>query len=193
MHPRKAIRQAFQTRLLGAVTVGPTTTYATSSEDRVFSTMTPPIEIESTLANEGPVTMVYVRHQERREEDYPKSREDGAVKNRLEVSIEVLAVGANVDDTLDDQAELIEALLEDWEIPGFPSADALLIDAQIDVSNAQDRIVGGLFMTYHVNFWTPYRTDTSAAFLPTDVSVRTLGTDQGQIVDDDADEWPAVP
>lgn len=182
-HPRKVLRQAFQSRLLNA----------TPAADRVFDTMTPPIEMKTVLIEEGPVIMVYVRHQERREEDYPKSREDGGVKNRMEVAIEVLATGANVDDTLDDMAEVIEGLIQDWDIPDFPSAQALLIDAQIDVSNAQDHIVGGLFMTFHVNVWTAFRPDASETFLPQEVYARTLETAPDLIVDDAHLVWPAVP
>jgi hypothetical protein len=162
MHPRKAIRAAFKARLLNA----------TACQDRVFATMTPPVDLNGVLSAEGPVMLIYLRHEEEREEDYPADRQDGAFRRRMEVTIEVLAVGAEVDDLLDDIAEEIEALLENWEVPGFPAVDPLLMSSQIDVTDAQDRILGGLFMGYHLKAWSPYRADTSPGWIPTEVFVK---------------------
>lgn len=166
-HPRKAIRQAFKDKLTGTAP-----DFATVAEDRVFDTMTPPIDVEGTIAQEGPVLMVYARHEEIREEDYPITRFDGAVHRRLEVSIEIIAAGANVDDVLDDAAAQVEALIEPWDIPGFQNASVLLVNSQIDVTDVESRIVGGLFMTYHVKYLAPYRPDMTPDFIPDEVSVR---------------------
>lgn len=187
MHPRKQIRGLFKDRLLNG---------GTQCQDRVFDTMTPPIDLQSTIVDEGPVMMVYCRHEESREEDFPTSREDGPQRRRLEISIEVLAVGTSeeeVDDRLDDIAEEIEALIEAWEIPGFLNADPLLVDTQIDVTDTQQRIVGGLFMSYHLKYWTLYRPQADEPFLPDDVFSAPNASAPDQIVDDDHDEWPAVP
>lgn len=186
IHPRKAIRGLFKDKLTGT---GPS--WATAAQDRVYDTMTPPIDIESTIAAEGPVLMVYCREEDMREEDYPVSRFDGAVRRRLKVDIEVIATGVNVDDFLDDVAAQIEALIEPWDIPGFENADVLLISTNIDVAAAQERIVGGIFMIYHVKYWAPYRPDTTPAFIPDEVSVRPRdGVDPDVvsefIIDDDA-------
>jgi hypothetical protein len=184
-HPRKLIRAAIKDRLTG---VEPD--YPTAAQDRVFDTMTPPVNLES-LVDEGPVIMAYTRNEEIRHEDYPASRLDGAVRRRLDLHIEALTVGANVDDALDDLAEQIEALLENWEPEGFKSARIELKESEINVTDVGDRIFGGLFMTYEIAYWTKYREDTDPGFLADDVSVVARFTLPPEpIVDDDEDGVP---
>lgn len=155
MHPRKALREAFKQRLINA----------TACEDRVFSTMTPPIDLES-IVEEGPVMLIYLHREESREEDYTVMGEDGAKRRRPELTIEVLATGSNVDDVLDDIAEVIESRVENWEIPGFPAVDPLLISSQINVTDTHERIYGGIYMNFHMKVWSDYRKDNAPGWMP---------------------------
>lgn len=152
-HPRKQIRAAVKALLLGTEGNRPT-----ACEDRVFDTMTPPVELDS-LVTEGPVLLAYTRNEEIRHEDYPAAGIDGALRRRLDLQIEVLATGAMVDDTLDDIAAQIEALLEDWTPPNFQNARIELKDTDINVTDLGERVLGGLFLTYEIAYYTPYRVD----------------------------------
>lgn len=177
MHPRRQIREAVVQRLIGTAP-----DYNTAGQDRVFSGMTPPVNIES-LMEEGPVIMAYCRNEEIRHEDYPTARLDGAVRRRLDLQIEALSVGSSLDDKLDDLAEQIEALLEDWTPAGFESARIELKDSEINVSNVGESIFGGIFLTYEIAYWTHYRPDTEDDFLPDDVFAAIRGDAPDKVVD----------
>lgn len=160
-HPRKIIRASVKSRLLGAAP-----SYATLAEDRVFDTMKPIASIDR-LVEEGPIIMVYVRGEDKIE--YPSTGYDGGTRRTLEIIVEALTVasqGQSVDDRLDDLAEQIEALLEDHKVTEFPSGDFKLQETQIDVTDTQDTVLGGVFMTYEFRYFTGYRRDTSPGFLP---------------------------
>ena len=156
MHPRRAIREAFKERLLGA----------TVAEDRVFATMTPPLEVESMLHEEGPAIMVYARQEAK--PDLPVTRIDGGQKRTLTIEIEAVLVGASdLDDRLDDMAEAIENLLENWEVPGFPAAEVELGETHIYATDSKERYLGGIFMVYEVRYWKSYRAEVEIDFDPT--------------------------
>lgn len=182
MHPRKVIREAFKTRLMNA----------TAAEDRVFATMTPPIEVEATLNNEGPVIMCFAREESRPE--LPPTRLDGGQKRTLTIEVQALVTGAvNLDDKLDELAEEIEALFEDWDIPAFPAAEIALTETHISTTDGKERFLGGIFMDYEVVYWSPYRPRTDQTYeiddyIP-DAEVTLPGTDfgsdgDGQVIDD---------
>lgn len=155
-HPRKIIRAAVKARLLNT----------TVAEDRVFATMTPIANIETVLSDEGPLIMVYVRGESKVE--YPNQGEGGCWRT-LELAIEGLSVGAEVDDLLDGMAEQIEARMDSFVVTDFPSGDFKLTETQIDVTDAFERVLGGIFLTYEFRYWSAYRPDDgSNDFLPTD-------------------------
>lgn len=184
MHPRKKIRAAVKALFLGTAP-----DYPTAAESRVFDTMTPPVSLES-LTEEGPVILAYTRNEEIRHEDYPVTGQDGAVKRRLDLQIEVVATGAHVDDTLDDIAEQIEALLEDWTPTEFRSALIELKDSEINVSDLGDRIFGGLFMSYEIHYYTDYRRAEVDDWIPDDVFVVPRQTTPPEQIVDDGDDGP---
>jgi len=166
MHPRKAIRAAFKARLLNA----------TAAEDRVFATMTPPLEVESMLHDEGPAIMVYARQEAKPE--LPVTRNDGGQKRTLTIEIEAVLVGASdLDDKLDDMAEAIENLFENWEIPGFPAAEIELGETHIYATDSKERYLGGIFMVYEVRYWKAYRAEADDPFSPECVFVIANGED----------------
>jgi hypothetical protein len=97
----------------------------------------------------------------------PKSGFDSGVHRTLELAIEITAAGAwTVDDKLDDLADAVEALLEDFEIPGLPAAEIRLHETQIDSTDEFDAPLGGALLTYEIRYWRPYRTDTSEEIAP---------------------------
>lgn len=180
MHPRRAIRDAIKARILGGETM---------AGDRVFATMTPPIALETVLEEEGPVIMAYIRRDRIADDDRPATG-NGGERRTLELEIEGIVVGADTDSKCDDLAEEIEALLEDWLIPGFPAAEMRLTDSEIAVTDAQDRISGGVFMTYEIKYWKPFRAAPSddfvaggPSFLAIDVFAAAQGNDPEILID----------
>ena len=166
MHPRKAIRAAFKARLLNA----------TVAEDRVFATLTPPLEVEAMLHEEGPAIMIYARQETKPE--LPVTRNDGGQKRTLTIEIEAVLVGAsNLDDLLDDMAEVIENLFENWEIPGFPAAEIELGESHIYATDSKERYLGGIFMEYEVRYWKAYRAEPDDPFSPDCVFAIANGED----------------
>lgn len=155
MHPRRAIREAFKTRLLNA----------TAAEDRVFATMTPPLEVETMLHEEGPAIMVYARQEAKPE--LPVTRNEGGQRRTLTIEIEAVLVGASdLDNKLDDMAEAIENLFENWSVPGFPAAEVELGETHIYATDSKERYLGGIFMVYEVRYWKVYREEVEVDFDP---------------------------
>lgn len=160
-HPRKKLRELAKARLMNA----------TAAEDRVWATITPPIELESTLRDEGPVAFVYMRNEEIRHEDFPTSGRNGAVRRRLDMEITAAVIGGMVDDKLDDMAEQIEALFEDWEPEGFLGARIELKDTDLVVVDSHESTMGMLFMSYEIVYYYAYRKDVEDEWIPDDVFV----------------------
>lgn len=147
MHPRKAIREAFAEALDDA----------TAAKRQVFPSRLAPITLD--MLRTAPALMIYVRSETIAPDDYPAAG-TGSVRRRLEVAIEGVCRGRKtVDDDLDALAGEVEAVLEDWQIPGFGSAEPKLIETEIDVSEAFEEPVGSVTMMYEVYYRTPYRAD----------------------------------
>lgn len=171
MHPRKVIRETVKQRLTGEAP-----NFATAAEDRVFSSMTPIANIEATLKDEGPLIMVYLRGDTKIE--HPNMGADGGLWRTSELVIEALTVGGiqpggqhDIDDRLDDLAETIEGLVEGLEIPNMLGTEIRLQESQIDVTDVGERILGGVFLTYEVKYWSRYRPDTSPGFIADEVDI----------------------
>jgi hypothetical protein len=158
-HPRKLIREAIRTRLLGQ----------TLAEDRVYTTMTPIASIEKVLDEEGPLIMAYARGESKPE--YQNGGFDTSARHTLEIAIEALCIariGQNADDIVDDMAEQIEALMDGLTVPEFPSGDFILTETQIDVTDAHESILAGVFLTYEFRYYADFRKDTSDGFVAED-------------------------
>jgi hypothetical protein len=166
MHPRKLIRQAFKARAIGDPGEHPT-----SAEDRVFASMSPPSNLEA-MVQEGAVICIYTGSEQINPEDYPVSGTDGSVRRTLTVSIECLVAGADADDKADDLAEVVEALFENWEVPGLGATEIRLIESQIDVTDGFEIELGGVLLTYEVKYWSSWRKDDgSSDFLADDALI----------------------
>lgn len=194
-HPRKQIREAAKTLLIGAVIDDDdVTTYGTIAADRVYATMTPPVDLESVLISDGPVLLCYCRKEESRREDYTPNGQNGWVKRRLNLEIEGMAVWnggeSGIDGQLDDFAKQIEALMEAWEPEGFRNAEIHLMDTEINVTDSGEGVLGGIFLTYEVDYYAPYRVVADDEFLPDDVFSASQLDPPEQIVDDTGDQWP---
>jgi hypothetical protein len=156
-HPRKIIRASVKNRLLNI----------TTAQDRVFDTMTPTVNLETMVLEEGPVIFAYTRGTTKVE--YSTNGADTWAWHTVEIVIEALTAakqGQSIDDRLDDLAEQIEALLENHTVTEFPSGDFNLTEAQIDVTDGQQVVVGGIFMTYEFRYLVARRPDTSQGWLP---------------------------
>jgi len=170
MHPRKVIRDAVKARLIGAAP-----DFATPAQERVYSSMTPIANLEAVLADEGPLIALYLRQEDKIE--YPTMGADAALWRTAELVVEYLSVSGiaaggqyDIDDRLDDAAETIEGLIETLEIPNMLGTEIRLKESTIDVTDAGERILGGIFLVWDVKYWTHYRPDTSTPPpLPTEV------------------------
>lgn len=166
MHPRRFLREAFKERAMNA----------TAAEDRVFTGMSPPANLES-LVEEGPVMCIYAGHEEIKADDYPKSGFDGAVRRTLTMSIEAVAAGVDAEDKADDLAEEIEALFEDWDVPGMPATEIRLMETEINITDGLEVIFGGALLTFEVAYWRSYRADESDDFLADDALIEVVVND----------------
>lgn len=142
-HPRTLLRQAFVTQLRDA----------TVAEERVYCGRLMPIE-EPQL----PAIVVHTRDPEQ-VIDRSNSGTNGFERRRCIVS--VVCVGQSYDDIdeeLDDMAAQVEASLQAWVIPGFESADALLLDTSSKPPDFEGRLTtGATTLSYAVEYTTPYR------------------------------------
>ena len=181
-HPRTVIRAAVKARLLNA----------TVAEDRVFATMMPVANIDTVLNDEGPLIMVYVRGDTKIE--YPSGGVDGGKWVTSEIMLEALAAGADAEDSVDSMAEVIEPIMEGFTVTEYPSGDFKMTEAQIDVTDAFERILAGLFMTWEIRYFVPYRPDDgSNDFLPTDDPTLDGGASGGSDGLDTVPGGPIVP
>lgn len=164
-HPRKQIRADFKGRLTGSLP-----DYATVAKERVYASATPPIDLKSVLLDEGPVIMCYVRDEQRSGKDqngrdrYGSDGLDSWVRPCLEIVIEGIVVGANADDKCDDLAEAIEDLFDSYALPSHPAAEVRLKHTQIDIAEFADTYIGGVFMTYEVDYYKTWRATPDEAF-----------------------------
>jgi hypothetical protein len=146
-------------------TAWPTASKAGNTDlaDRVFPGRELPAAVES-LIDEGPLALVYTRRERIKPEDYPASGFDGAVRRTVDLCIDVAAVGSFlVDDKLDDLAEQIEALLEDWTPDGMAGTEIRLVETEVDSTDAFEQPVGGMLLTFEAKYWKEFRKDTSRA------------------------------
>lgn len=160
MHQRRIIREAVAAHLAAnAPLFGGTPD--TPGNARVYSAREAPGNVK-TILEDGPMANVYARRDHIKDSDYPASGFDGGVKRTLELAIEITAAGAwTVDEKLDDLADAVESLLEDFEIPGLPAAEMRLTSTEIDSTDEFEQPLGGALLVYEVRYWRPYRVDTS--------------------------------
>jgi hypothetical protein len=127
-HPRTQLRAAFVTQLRAAIP---------SLEQRVYSGRLMPIQ-EQLL----PAIVIHTREPEQ-VIDRSTSGYNGFERRRCIVSIICVAQSFgsgddenddedDIDTILDAMAQQVEAALQSWAIPGFESADAMLLDTRTD-------------------------------------------------------------
>ncbi len=147
-HPRTLLRQAFVARLRDA----------TVAEERVYSGRLMPIndeEDEPTL----PAIVVHTREPEQ-VIDRSTSGFDGFERRRCIVSVICVAQSYDdLDEDLDTMAQQVEAALQAWIIPGFESADAMLMDTSSEPPDFDGSLTtNATTLRYAVEYNTPYRT-----------------------------------
>ena len=149
---RTSLRQAFVAQLIDATVAG----------ERVFSGRLMPIP-EPQL----PAIVIHTREPEQVIER-SKSGFNGFERRRCIVSIICVAQSfgsgndANDDDDidtiLDAMAQEVEDALQPWTIPGFESADAMLLDTRTDDPEFDGSLTtGATILRYEVFYTTPYR------------------------------------
>lgn len=159
-HPRTQLRSAFVSRLAANLTSPPAPgqqpgapTYRTAAGPRVYSGRLMPIE-EPQL----PAIVVHTREPDELQERSP-SGWNGFERRRCIVSIICIAQSfEDIDEDLDTMAEQVESALQSWVIPGFESADPLLLDTRSDDPEFDGAITtGATVLRYVVTYQTPYR------------------------------------
>lgn len=142
-HPRTQIRNAFVEQL----------TDATAAEERVFKGRLMPIE-----EPELPAIVVHTREPEEIQ-NRSVSGWNGYENRRCIVSVVCIAQSFDdIDEDLDGLAAEVEAALQAWEIPGFESSDALLLDTRSDDPEFDGSLTtGATTLRYQVPYRTPYR------------------------------------
>lgn len=185
MHQRRIIRNGFAAAITAA---------NTAAQDRVFASRVAPADVDDLMA-EGPIVFVYTQKDAIKKEDYPASLYDSGVKRCLEVAVEITATGAwVVDDKLDDLAEQIEAIFENWEPDGLPATEVRLVSTEIDYSDAFQQPVGGALLMFEADYWRPYRTDDDQPACAAETFVKINGGPPELIVEDgDATVFPVFP
>lgn len=147
-HPRRIIRDSVVAAILAA---------NTAAEDRVWGAFDPPVNVEKILIEEGPVVLVYTRSDRAKDDDY-SAQGAGYVKRMCDLCIEILAAGAQaVDNKLDDLAEVIEELIDGFEVPGMPSAEIRLHETNVESTDKFEQPVGGAFLMYDACYWKAWR------------------------------------
>jgi hypothetical protein len=142
-HRRTLLRQAFVAQLRDA----------TVAEERVYSGRLMPIE-----EPELPAIVVHTREPEQ-VIDRSTSGFDGFERRRCIVSVIVVAQSYDdVDEVLDTMAGQVEAALQAWIIPGFESADAMLMDTSSDPPDFDGSLTtNATTLRYAVEYNTHYR------------------------------------
>lgn len=181
MHQRRTIRDGFATSIVAA---------ETPAETRVYPSRVAPADVESLVAD-GPIVLVYTPKDVAKKSDYPASMNDGGVKRCLTVMVEVIATGKwVVDDTLDDFADQIEGIFENWEPDSLPAAETRHVSTEIGSSDEFQVPVGGILMEYEVDYWRPFRTatgDDATVFCPSETFVKINGGAPELVSECDAD------
>ena len=159
-HPRTQLRSAFVSRLAANITPPPAPgqqpgapTYRTAAGPRVYSGRLMPIE-----EPELPAIVVHTREPDEVQERSP-SGWNGFERRRCIVSVICIAQSFDdIDEDLDAMAEQVEAALQSWIIPGFESADPLLLDTRSDDPEFDGALTtGATVLRYVVTYQTPYR------------------------------------
>lgn len=146
-HPRTQIRAACKTRLLNATRAGA----------RVHSGRFMPISDEEQDP-ELPAIVIHTREAEEVQERSP-SGWGGYEQRRCILHVVCIAQSfGDIDEELDAMAAEVEAALQAWEIPGFESCDALLIDTRSDDPEFDGSLTtGATTLRYGVIYRWPYR------------------------------------
>jgi hypothetical protein len=142
-HRRTELRGAYVSRLLNV----------TTAEERVYKGRLMPIE--------EPQLPAIVIHTRDAEEILSRSRTgwNGYERRRCIVSVVCIAQSFDdIDEELDIMAGQVEAALQSWVIPGFESADALLLDTRSDDPEFDGGLTtGAITLRYAVTYNTAYR------------------------------------
>lgn len=147
-HPRKLIRQAFKDRLCTPDEAGK---FPTRAKDRVHTSRIFPVGNDDL-----PCILIYGRDEKKYE--YGPNSENSWLQREYHLVVDAMVKGGEtVDDALDDMAERLEALLLDWAIPGFESADVVLSESDIDlVTEGVVRPIGTIGLTFIITYRTPW-------------------------------------
>jgi hypothetical protein len=173
LHPRKIIRLAVVAALKAA---------ETAAQDRVWAGETPPVEVREVLIKEGPVMLVYTRR-DRASAGYPATG-IGAQKRECDLIVEILAAGGSaVDDKLDDLAEVVEPIVDGFEVPGLPATEIRLEETNVETTDQFEKPVGGAYLLYTACYWRAGRVDPDEGDMacPTDVGFKVNGGPREQV------------
>lgn len=145
-HYRKIIRDAVANAIKDA---------NTAAQDRVWASREPPIDVETTLIEEGPVILVYTRNDRTAKEGYSGSgRQDGWVQREVTLFVEVTAAGRSVvDDKLDAIAEQVETLLDKFDVPDYPAIEIRHVETVIETTQEFEQPLGGALIEYEACYW----------------------------------------
>lgn len=171
MHPRRAIREAFRTRLIASVT---------GAESRVYNSRIAPIGDKDDI----PAILIYARDEKiDAEKGFAVTGEGGYTERVLRLVTEgIVRGGETVDDALDDLAEQMEAALDDWDVPGFESARVRLIETDIDVvTDAVKFPLGAVGLLWQIKYRALWRPSPPEGPLPDTVD-RILWGDDDRVV-----------
>lgn len=152
-HERKDIRDAVKAALIGAVTVGPVTTYATSAGLRVFTSQVAPVR-----SSDLPAVLIY--NAEESVDPASLNRSPRELKRTLIVSIEALVkTSEDLDDDLDAAALEIETAMDaDIYLDGA-AVSSILTGTDFGTRVNGQLTMGAVILTYSV----VYRTDLRVA------------------------------
>lgn len=144
MHPRKVIRLAIVGALKAASTI---------AEDRIWAGDQPPVDVQQVLTDEGPVILVYTRHDRTARDGYSGDGQ-GKVKRECELCVEILAAGNfAVDDKLDDAAEQVEPIVDGFDVPGLPATEIRFREMHVETTAQFGKPVGGAFLIFDAEYW----------------------------------------
>lgn len=171
-HPRKVIRDAVVTRLLGV----------TSAGTRVSSTRVDPYR-----ETELPAISIYTP----REPVDPESSSTSPRELTRTVSVEIAASVAHSDalplaDAADAIAEQIEAAMDADPYLGGVASDSILEGTELSIPNASaDPLVGLIVLTYVVTYQTqPGAITATDDFLQAGVTTQIVGAGSNNVIED---------
>lgn len=148
-HPRRIIRQSVAAAIIAA---------NTALADRVWASREAPVAVEPVLIEQGAVCLIYTRKDRSPEKDGHSVMGEGWVKRECDLFVEITAAGAFiVDDKLDDLAEVVEGIMDDFAVPGLPAVEIRHVETEIDTTDVFEQPIGGALLQYTATYYREWR------------------------------------